>query len=232
MFKWICLLVAMAALSAFGWMLNDVRLQIKAVTEKAAQQLPPLLTEAQRVGDQLDRQLPKLLAQTEQAATTVNDQLPKLLAQSEQAATTINSHLPRLLASSETAIDNLSELSDSFKQYKGLMGMVHVATQNKDLLSYGSGILSWVRQQNVTIGVKKPGSDQELKRPTTAKDWAEAAQKDVHFLSLASASKAEVLHGLAKTNAAVAWHVQVGDQAPRPLADWVRENHPDSKDVK
>jgi hypothetical protein len=250
MFKWVCLLVAIAALSAFGWMLNDVRLRIKDLTEIADKQLPPLLTEARRVTDQLDRHLPKLLTQTDQAATTINDQMPKLLVQSEQAAatinghlpklltqveqatTTINSQLPRLLASSETAIDNIGELSDNFKQYKGLMGMVHVATQNKDLFSYGSGILNWVREQNVTIGVKKPGPDQGLKLPAAAKDWADAARKDVHFLSLASASKGDLLHGLAKTNSAGALHVQVGDQAPRPLAGWVRENHAESKDVK
>ena len=35
MFKWVCLGVAVAALSAFGWMVNDIRLEVQALAEKA-----------------------------------------------------------------------------------------------------------------------------------------------------------------------------------------------------
>jgi hypothetical protein len=34
--------------------------------------------------------------------------------------------------------------------------------------------------------------------------------------------KTEVLHGLARTNSVAEWHVQIGNQAPRPLAQWVK----------
>jgi hypothetical protein len=41
-----------------------------------------------------------------------------------------------------------------------------------------------------------------------------------------------VLHGLARTNTASQVHIQLGGQAPRPLAEWVKEAHPESKDLK
>jgi hypothetical protein len=232
MFKWLCLLVAVIALSAFGWILNDVRLEIKGLAERLDRQLPPLLTETQRVALQLDRHLPKLMAQSEQAAGTINTQMPKLLMQTEQAAETVNRSLPRLLTSTELALDNVSELSDSFKQYKGLLGVVHAASQNKDLFSYGTSLLSWIGGQNATIGTKKSGSESELKQATPASQWAEAARKDAHFLSMAATSKSDLLHGLARTNLTSPLHIQIGTSAPRLLADWVKETHPDSKDVK
>jgi hypothetical protein len=49
---------------------------------------------------------------------------------------------------------------------------------------------------------------------------------------LAATSKAEVLHGLARTNSPLAWHIQVGKEAPRPLADWVKATHSESKGVE
>ena len=56
-------------------------------------------------------------------------------------------------------------------------------------------------------------------------------RKEAHFLSLVSESKAQMLHGLARSSSSAPWHIQVGDQAPRPL-DWVKEFHAESKDVK
>jgi hypothetical protein len=226
MFKWLCLLVAVAALSAFGWMLNDVRLEVK----RLAQQADKLAEQAEVLVERTDRHLPRILSQTEQVAAQLDGHLPRILKQTEQAAGTINTQLPVLLTHSESAVDNIADLSDSFKQYKGLMGIVHVATQNRGLFSYGSSILSFLGRHDATIGVKKP--DGGLRRTLPAKVWAGAAAKDVHFLSLVAKSKEEMLHGLARTNTTSALHIQVGDQPPRPLAEWVREVHPESKDLK
>jgi hypothetical protein len=213
MFRWVCLLVAVAALSAYGWMLNDVRLDVKRLTERAEKQLPAILTQAEQVTGQLDRQLPRLLAQTQQATGT------------------INTYLPILLTRSEVAVDNLIDLSDNFKQYKGLMGIVHVANQNKGLFSYGTSILNFLDGSDATIGVKKPGPDGGLKRALPAREWAKGARKDAHFLSLVATSKSNMLHGLARTRSAAPLYVQVGSAAPRLLADWLKEVHPESKDV-
>jgi hypothetical protein len=157
MFKWVCLLVAVLALTAYGWMLNDMRLEVKGLApkvekltqkteelvEKTDRQLPAILTRAERIGGQLDRHLPSILTQTEQASKTINSHLPTLLTRSET-----------LLVHSEVAVDNLAEVADNFKQYKGLMGVVHAASQNKGLFAYGTSLLNFMGGQSATIGVK------------------------------------------------------------------------------
>jgi hypothetical protein len=212
-FKWVCLLVACAALSALGWMLNDIRLQIRGLTDQMDQHLPHILANTEQLSDQLDRKLPRLLTSAEKASTTINE------------------HLPVLLAQATTATDNLAELSDSMAQYRGLLGTVHAAGQNKDLLGYGSSIIDLIEGQNATLGVRKAPAEPVTKFSVPAKQWAAAARKQNNFLSLVAASKADVLHGLARTNTATPWFIKVEDQAPRLLSDWIKDVHPQSKDI-
>jgi hypothetical protein len=162
------------ALAAFGWMVNDMRLEVKALAQKADQ----LAVKADELVQKTDRQLPVILSQTWQVSAQLDRHLPSLLSQTERAAKKINSHLPTLLDRSEVAVDNVSDLADSFKQYKGLMGVVHVATQNKGLFGYGLGVLKLLEGQNATIGVKKPGGQGGLSQALPAQEWASAAQKD------------------------------------------------------
>jgi hypothetical protein len=227
MFKWLCLLVAVVALAVFGWMVNDLRMEVKALALKADR----LADKTEDLVAKTDSQLPSILAQAEKATTQLGRHLPRILTQTEKATDTINTQLPTLLANSEAAIDNIADLSSSFKQYKGLMGIVHVASQNKSLFSYGAGLLSFLGGHNASIGVKKPGSTGPLRQSMPAKSWASAAANDVHFLSLFAKTKEDMLHGLTRSNSVAALHIQVGQQQPRLLADWLKETHPDSKDV-
>jgi hypothetical protein len=213
-FKWTCLGVAVVALAAYGWMLNDVRLELKGLVEKNDRRLATILTHAERVSGRLDAQLPQLVSD------------------SRTAIETIDRHLPHILESTELSADRLADLSGSFGEYKGLMGVVHVASQNKGLLAYGSSVLRWIEGQPAQIGRKAPGRDGGLKHAQPAKEWAAAARKDAHFLSLFAGSKAELLHGLARSNTASEWHVQIGSQTPRPLAGWVKETHPESRELR
>jgi hypothetical protein len=213
MFKWVCLLVACAALAAFGWMLNDVRVQLRSLTGQLDQHLPHILTNTEQLTERLDRNLPRLLTSAERASTTINE------------------HLPVLLVQATTAADNLAELSDNFAQYRGLLGTVHSSSQNKDLLTYGASILDLIEGQNATLGVKKAPAEPVSKPSLPAKQWVAAARKQNNFLSLVAASKADVLHGLARTNTATPWFIKIGDQAPRLLADWIKDVHPLSKGV-
>lgn len=213
MFKWVCLLVACVALGGLGWMLNDIRLQVRSLTV------------------QMDQHLPRILANTEQVTGQVERNLPRLLSEAERASLTLNDKLPRLLANATTATDNLAELSDSFAQYRSLMGTVHAAGQDRDLLAYGSSILDLIAGQNATLGTKAAPSQPAARPPLQAKQWAAAARKQNQFLSLVASSKADVLHGLARTASGTPWFIKVEDQAPRLLADWIREAHPQSKGV-
>lgn len=229
MFKWACLLVAVAALGGLGWMLNDLRLEVKGLAPKVDR----LIAKADELLEKTDKQLPRILTQTEQVTAQLDRHLPALLTQTQQAATTINTQLPTLLAKTEVAIDNVAELSDNFKQYKGLFGLVSGGSQqDKGLFSYGSSVLSWLGGQTATVGKKPVGSSQPLRQVATAKEWAAGARTDAHFLSLVAKSKGEVLHGLAHTKAASPWHIQLPGQAPKLLSDWLKETHAESKGVE
>jgi hypothetical protein len=180
---------------------------------------------------QMDQHLPRILNNTEQLTSQLERNLPRLLSEAEQATVILNDKLPRLLANASTATDNLAELSDSFAQYRGLMGTVHSAGQDKDLLAYGSSILDLISGQKATLGTK-PASPERAARPALpAKQWAASARKQNQFLSLVASSKADVLHGLARTTSGTPWFIKVEDQAPRLLADWIKEVHPQSKGV-
>jgi hypothetical protein len=226
MFKWVCLLVAIVALGGFGWILNDMRMEVKVLAEKADR----LTSQAEVLLARTDEQLPRIMAQTEKVTSQLDSHLPRILRTTEKASETINSQLPALLTHSETAVDSITDLSDNFKQYKGLMGVVHAATEHKGLFSYGASILSFLSGSDATIGVKKPGGG--LKHAMPAKEFASAAGNDVQFLSLVSKTKRDMLHGLARSKSLSALHIQVGDQEPRPLAAWLKEMHPESKDVE
>ena len=92
-------------------------------------------------------------------------------------------------------------------------------------------VLGLFGSHDASIGVKKPGPGQGLQQAVPAKEWAAGARRDVRFLSLVATSKGEMLHGLARTKSPAPLHIQVAEQPPRPLADWVREVHPDSKGI-
>ncbi|HKB42218.1 MAG TPA: hypothetical protein VKD72_37675 [Gemmataceae bacterium] len=111
------------------------------------------------------------------------------------------------------------------------MGTVHAASQNKELFSYGASILDLIAGQNATLSAKRANADRGTKQTIPAKQWANVARKENHFLSLVTASKADVLHDLARTNSATPWFIQLENQAPGLLADWIRETHPPSKGV-
>ncbi len=55
MFKWICLLVAIAALGGLGWMLNDMRMEVQVPALKADR----LADKADALLAKMDQQLPR-----------------------------------------------------------------------------------------------------------------------------------------------------------------------------
>jgi hypothetical protein len=229
MFKWVCLGVAVVALAAFGWMLNDMRLQVRAVAARTER----LANKTDELVEKTDRRLPNLLAQAELVAGQLNRNLPRILAQTEKATSAVNAQLPAMLAQSEITVDRLAELADGLRQYRALMGVVHGAGQNKGLVSYGESVLGLVGGQKATIGVKKPGTAGALKNLVPAKQWAGAARPEAAFLGLIAKNKAEVLHGLARSGSlAGPLQIQLADAAPRLLADWVQEMHPESKGLE
>jgi hypothetical protein len=218
LFKWACLLVATAALAVLLWMLNDVRLEVKAIAPKVEK----LADKSEQLVEKADR----TVTHTEKIAVTVDAKLPTLLERSES-----------LLTRSDEAVGHLDRLTEGMERYQHLMGVVHAGSQNKGMLDYGNSILDFLGGQQGRVGVKAPakeGKEKEaLKHPVSVKQWAGHARKDVNFLSILSKTKGEMLHGLARTRSAAPLYLQLGEEAaPQLLGAWLSQNHPESKGVE
>jgi hypothetical protein len=59
------------ALSVFVWILNDMRLEVKNLADKADNHLPRILTQTEHVTGQLDAHITKPLNQTETAVADI-----------------------------------------------------------------------------------------------------------------------------------------------------------------
>lgn len=55
MFKWVCLVVAVAAVAVLLWMINDMRMEVKHTNETVGQRLPQILDNVQKGTDTLAR---------------------------------------------------------------------------------------------------------------------------------------------------------------------------------
>jgi hypothetical protein len=216
MFKWACLLVAVVALTAYGWMLNDLRLEVKALSPKVEK----LIDKSEDVAAKVDKHLPRLLAETEQAGKTINTNLPPLVKRSEA-----------FLDQSASTEESLIDLTDSFRQYRDLMGGAQGGKQDKPMLAYGTSLLKFIGEQNASIGVKKRGPEQAVRQAVPARQWASTAQRDLYFLSLVAKTKEDMLHGLARTRSPAPLQILLQDQGPRLLGDFLRDLHPESKGV-
>jgi hypothetical protein len=176
MFKWSCLAVATAALLIFGWMLNDLRLEIK------------------------------------------------------QATRTANENLPQLLERSRVTAEMFAEIAEDVKQLKELAGLT-AGPRDKTLVAYANSVLALVERQDATVGLKKPVG-KGLTSAAPAKEWAVGARKEAVYLTLVSKSKAELLNRLCQTLVLQrTWYIQHGDKEPARLLDWLKANHPESKDL-
>lgn len=167
LFRWACLAVAAAALAALGWMLNDMRLQVRELAQNASDELTEVRGLTTRANN--------ILTQTESVTKQLDDKVPKILNQTEQVTGAMNRHLPKILAESEVAVTSIANLGANFRQYKDLMAKVYANKRDAGLLNYGNGLLDLIEKNpDAVVGMKKRGTDQSLKQVMPAKQWAGA----------------------------------------------------------
>src|SRR5262245_1039209 len=116
MFKWLCLATAVVAAVVFGWMLNNIRLDIKRTRQLVNQHLPPILEN------------------TDRAVKVANERLPEILEQTTQVTKTIQEHLPETLKRVDEVTEVASDLSGDIKQLKELWAGLNADKRDKTLL--------------------------------------------------------------------------------------------------
>src|SRR5262245_55284458 len=116
MFKWCCLAVAAGFLGFVGWVLNDVRLEVRSTSATI-----------NRAGQTLNENLPDILEKTRKATDALGDDLPDVVEKSKAVTDTL----------AETAADlrNLKEVLVRLKQ-----------DRDPELVKYGQSVLDAVAE--------------------------------------------------------------------------------------
>lgn len=125
MFKWTCLALAAVFVVVSLWMLNDIRLTVRAT------------------GGEIF-----LVGQT------VNDSLPPLVAKTRESADLIGEHLPEVVGRTRVTMEVLAELAKDIRQLKELAGLSN-GPRDSNLVSYTDGLLKAIENTGGSIGVSK-----------------------------------------------------------------------------
>jgi hypothetical protein len=201
MFKWICLGVAVVFLAFIGWAAYDIRCDIRRSAE------------------------------TVQASSrTVTEHLPAIVEQSQQVSAVVTENLPTIVEKTRTTTDTLAELSEDVKQLKELAGLTG-GTRDQNLVAYADSVLNLIDQSGGSIGLKKTLGGSGLKNVVPAMEWVVGARKEAVFLTLVVRSKKEFVTRLAKNKFGFSWYIQIGNREPITLMDWLKENHPATKEL-
>lgn len=153
--------------------------------------------------------------------------LNDLRLQMRTAAVTVNDKLPRILEKTEKSAETLATLSNDIKEIRDLAGLPQSDGHDRTLVRYADAMLDRIEASGGSIGTKPLiGGDAKLKDPQPAADWVRAARKEALWQTLRVKSRQELVDRLCETKFGSAWHIQVGDARPVPLAEWVGQNVP------
>jgi hypothetical protein len=143
---------------------------------------------------------------------------------------TINQHLPEIVEKTRTTAETLAELSEDLRQLKELAGVAHTV-RDKNLVAYATSLLDAVEASGGQIGLKKTFGGSGLKNLVPAKEWVVSARKEALVLTILVRSKTELMTRLAKNKFGSHWYIQIGDREPMTLMDWLKANHPATKEL-
>jgi hypothetical protein len=206
-FKWICLGVAVVFLSVALWMLNDVRLHVRRSAE--------VVEDSGRV--------------VHQAGEVVNNDLPEIVQRSRETSKVVSDALPEVVERVERTTEVVAELSEDLKQLKELAGVSHVP-RDRSVVAYADSVLKRIESSAGEIGVKKNvGSGLKNVRP--AADWVREERREAAFLAVLGKSKKQMLDGIVRTKWGTSWFIQAPGQKPVRLLDWLKENHPETREL-
>ncbi len=142
----------------------------------------------------------------------------------------IHEHLPAIVEKTRTTAETLAELAEDLRQLKELAGVAHTV-RDKNLVSYATSLLDAVETSGGTIGLKKTLGGSGLKNIVPAREWVVAARKEALLLTVLAKSKTELMTRLAKNKFGSHWYLQIGDREPMTLMDWLKANHPPTKEL-
>lgn len=219
MFKWVCLGVAAGFLAVFLWMVNDLRLQVRATAERV-----------RTVSDRVTEDLPPLVERTRETTGVLSASLPKVVERVNHSTEVVAANLPKTIEQVNRTTEVVAELAEDIRQLKELLG-VQATVRDKSLVAYANNSLTLVEKSGGTIGTKKVVG-KGLKGTRPAAEWAASARKEAFFLALLGRSRKELLHSLTRTKLGAAWMIELPGKEPLPLLDWLKANDPETRKIE
>jgi hypothetical protein len=201
MFKWVCLAVAVVFLALLIWLINDLRLELRRSS-----------------------------AMVQTAGQTINEHLPAIVDKTRRTTDTLAEQLPEIVDKARTSTETLAELAEDIRQLKELAGLSTQA-RDKNLVAYANSVLDSIEASGGMIGLKKAFGAKGLKNPVPAREWVVGARKEAILLTILSNSKAEFGTRLTRNKFHSPWYIQIGEQEPLTLLDWLKANHPATREL-
>ncbi|MFO0929510.1 MAG: hypothetical protein U0736_21200 [Gemmataceae bacterium] len=134
MFKWVCLGVAAGFLAVFLWMVNDLRLQVRATAERV-----------RTVSDRVTEDLPPLVERTRETTGVLSASLPKVVERVNRSTEVVAANLPKTIEQVSRTTEVVAELAEDIRQLKELLG-VQATVRDKSLVAYANNALTLVEQ--------------------------------------------------------------------------------------
>jgi hypothetical protein len=142
-----------------------------------------------------------------------------------RASKTINKDLPDIVKNTRASTKALAKLTEELNQFRKLAGGTDRPAE-EGLSAYANGLLELIQKAGGKVGLKNPlGTG--LLFDQAAEKWVELVRPQALALIFLAKNRSDYLNKLAGT-----YSIQVGDKQPRPLKEWIRENHPPSKVLK
>ena len=148
----------------------------------------------------------------------------------QRSVRALNEHLPELLEKTKKSTETLAVLSEDIKQLRDLAGMAN-GPRDRSLAAYADSILDLIHSSGGKIGLDKKVFGGGLKEVQSAEEWVVAARKEALLLTVRARSRTELLTRLCENKFGSPWYMQIADEKPQQLIDWLKQSHSETRDL-
>jgi hypothetical protein len=201
-FKWSCFAVAVVFLAATGWMLNDIRLEVRHAGELV-----------RATGD------------------TVKEHLPTIVEKSKQTTAVLAAQLPEIVGKVKTTTDTLATLANDISQVRKLLVGDRKPKAGEHLLEYANSVLDKIDEASGTIGLKPLIPGKGPTNPGSVQEWVVRARREALGLAVLGVTRKQMAIELARNWFKASWYIQFKGEKTVPLLDWLKANHPPTREL-
>src|SRR5262249_51165853 len=154
---------------------------------------------------------------------------PDIVQRTHATSEIVTKNLPRVIDRVDRTTEVMVGLAEDVRQLKELAGLTN-APRDKGVTAYASSVLEKIASSGGVVGVRKT-MGKGLKNTVPAAEWVAGERREALFLVVLGRSRKEMLKAIVTTKLGFSWYIQLPGQEPVKLLDWLRENHPPTKEL-